>query len=201
MQNSVFYSWCFCIDILAPCGAMFGKIAYIDLCEYFDVTLSHSAFPYPLISDSLFLSMLSRASGEINNVISVVVSLHSFCLSPSSNFRNIDRHEGLLKNVTCLWPMLWITAPPNFGCYINATVLSSLNIDLVITRLVGTSKIPFFREVGAFHVIEVFSGIFIGFFFFFSPAYSIYSILLVHLIVHTGRISLKHKFNIPDISS
>ena len=44
---------------------------------------------------------------------------------------------------------------------------SSLNIDLVITRLVGTSKIPFFREVGAFHVIEVFSGIFIGFFFFF----------------------------------
>lgn len=116
---------------------------------------------------SLFLSMLSRASGEINNVISVVVSLHSFCLSPSSNFRNIDRHEGLLKNVTCLWPMLWITAPPNFGCYINATVLSSLNIDLVITRLVGTSKIPFFREVGAFHVIEVFSGMFIGFFFFF----------------------------------
>lgn len=77
---------------------------------------------------------------------------------------------------------------------------SSLNIDLVITRLVGTSKIPFFREVGAFHVIKVFSGMFIGF-FFFSPAYSIYSILLVHLIVHTGRISLKHKFNIPDISS
>ena len=145
--------------------------------------------------------MLRRASGEINNVISVVVSLHSFCLSPSSNFRNIDRHEGLLKNVTCLWPMLWITAPPNFGCYINATALSSLNVVLVITRLVGTLKIPFSREVGAFHVIEVFSGIFIGFFFFFfSPAYSIYSILLVHLIVHTGRISLKHKFNIPDIS-
>lgn len=79
-------------------------------------------------------------------------------------------------------------------------MLSSLNIDLVITRLVGTAKIPFFREVGAFHVIKVFSGMFIGF-FFFSPAYSIYSILLVHLIVHTGRISLKHKFNIPDISS
>lgn len=52
-------------------------------------------------------------------------------------------------------------------------MLSSLNIDLVITRLVGSLEIPFFRDVGAFHVIEVFSGIFIGFFF---PAYSIYSI-------------------------
>lgn len=75
-------------------------------------------------------------------------------------------------------------------------MLSSLNIDLVITRLVGSLEIPFFRDVGAFHVIEVFSGIFIGFFFLL-----IQYILLVHLIVHTGCISLKHKFNIPDISS
>ena len=53
-------------------------------------------------------------------------------------------------------------------------MLSSLNIDLVITRLVGTSKIPFFRGVGAFHVIEVFSGMFIGFFFFFSCLFNIF---------------------------
>ena len=56
-------------------------------------------------------------------------------------------------------------------------MLSSLDVDLVINRLVGTLKFSFFREVGAFHAIEVFSGIFIGFFFFFfSPSYSIYSI-------------------------
>ena len=65
----------------------------------------------------LLLPILMHGFWRHRKFKSVDISLHSFCFSPASNRGKIDNYIKVIKSLSWLWPMQWITAPTEFWFY------------------------------------------------------------------------------------